>query len=262
MVYPEGMNSEINESLLPEKERARQAQIRRLKNVWLQRINQHPETAAAEMAKAIVDKDAEIARLQEAVQKLEPLAVLDSLIPDFFRHSYFLQILAEEVETTKKMPQPSSTLITIDLDFLGGFNNKFGHPAGDELLKVVGAAIHQSIRHGDTPGRIGGDELAIIQRRITTEGAVAAARRIQTAVAKTSQEKFAEYGGAGGQTVSIGICLIQPGYSVDLLRKISDDALYAAKKAGRNRIFIGMYDLNTQFTKTIEVAPTVNGGSK
>lgn len=199
--------------------------------------------------------------LAEQKIALESLAVLDSLLTDFFRHGHFLHLLDEEVKAAETMPQPSSALITVDLDFLKQFNDRFGHPAGDELLKAVGVSILRSIRRGDTPGRVGGDELAVIQRRTTIEGAVAAARRIQAAVLQSSQEKFAEQGG-WTQTVSIGVCLIKPGLSAELLRNISDRALYASKKAGRNRISIGEYDPNIQTIKTVVVASKINSGSK
>lgn len=191
---------------------------------------------------------------------LKSRAVLDSLLTDFFRHGHFLHLLDEEVKAAETMPQPSSALITVDLDFLKQFNDRFGHPAGDEVLKDVGAAILKSIRRGDTPSRVGGDELAIIQRRTTIEGAVAASRRIQAAVLQSSQERFAV--GEWIQTVSIGVCLIKPGLSADLLRNISDRALYASKEAGRNRISIGKYNPDAQTIKTIVVEPKVNGGSK
>lgn len=199
--------------------------------------------------------------LADQMNRLESLAVLDALLTDFFRHGHFLHLLEEEVKAAETIPQPSSALITVDLDFLKDFNDNFGHPAGDELLKDVGAAILRSIRRGDTPGRVGGDELAIIQRRTTIEGAVAAARRIQAAVLQSSQEKFTEQG-EWTQTVCIGVCMIQPGLSAELLRNISDRALYASKEAGRNKISIGEYDPNTQTIKTIVVSPKMNSGSK
>lgn len=251
MSYPEGDMAEPKEGPPPtDSEQEYTSQYFKMLEQAFPDLNPNQISRALEFATVLAKERVE----------LESRAVLDSLLTDFFRHGYFLHLLDEEVKAAETMPQPSSALITVDLDFLKQFNDKYGHPAGDELLKSVGAAILKSIRRGDTPGRIGGDELAIIQRRTTTEGAVAAARRIQAAVLQSSQEKFAEQGWI--QTVCIGICLIKPDYSVELVRNISDQALYASKKAGRNSISIGMYDPNIQKITTIVVAPKISSGSK
>lgn len=197
-----------------------------------------PEQKNLQLELRIVALEAENKRLREENKRLQELAVLDNLLPGFFNHKYFLKLLETELQASQK--NPTSAYITMDLDNFGAFNNQFGHPTGDKLLLMAGEAILGSMRRGDTPGRIGGDEFGLIIRRTTLDGAVAAARRIQTATIRATQKKFGQAGWI--QTISAGVCMIDPQYPFDLLREVSDQALYKSKEAGKNRISIGTID--------------------
>jgi len=196
--------------------------------------------------------------LAEKQATLEQLAVLDSLLPGFFKHSYFLQLLDSEAKTTEKKPTPDSALIVLDFDKFRDFNNRFGHPAGDRLLKSAGKAMCESLRPGDTRGRIGGDELAVIVHRVAIDGAVAAARRLQAAVIRASQEEFGSQGWS--QRISVGICLITPGHSGEVLHGIADKALYASKGARGDRISIASFNPVTKSVdvRTLPLRPTIS----
>ncbi|MBU1031535.1 GGDEF domain-containing protein [Patescibacteria group bacterium] len=198
----------------------------------------------------------------EEQAKLEKKAVLDSLLPDFFKHQYFLHLLDLEATAAERKTAPDSALVVLDFDKFGDFNTKFGHPTGDKLLISASQAMLKSLRRGDTAGRVGGDELAVIVHRVTQEGAVAAARRLQAAVIQTSQEEFGAQGWS--QTISVGICLIQPRCSGELVRGIADKALYASKHAekDKNRISIAMIDTETKAVRIVPVAPKAEPTSK
>lgn len=185
--------------------------------------------------------------------ELEKRAVLDSLIPDFFDHKYFLHLLDLETRVATRKPTPDSALILLDFDNFSEVNNRFGHLAGDRLLKSAGKAMLESLRSGDDPGRVGGDELAAIVHRTTLDGAVAAARRLQAAVIKASQEEFGPQ--KWTQTISVGLCLITPGFSAEETFGIADRALYDSKHAGKNRISIAGFDPDTKSVKVRTLSP-------
>lgn len=193
----------------------------------------------------------EQAAKEEELKAAKELAVLDPLIPDFFNHKHLMHLLDLETQIAARAPTPNSAFIVFDIDDFKIFNDTYGHPEGDRLLKSVGKAINEAIRRSDTPGRLGGDELgAIIRRTTNIDGAVAAARRVQTAVQKTIQEEFGAQ--VKNPTLSIGLCLITPGFSAKEIYGMADTAVYDSKNTGKNRISIAMFNPTT---KSVQIKP-------
>lgn len=186
--------------------------------------------------------------------ELEELAVYDTLLKKFFRHQKFLELLDEEVTAAETIPsgKPNSALIFLDLDNFKAVNDSFGHTVGDELLKTTGDAVLRSIRPGDPAGRVGGEELAVLVRRTTVEGAVAAARRIQAAVMRASQDHHPTLGIT--QTVSVGICMVTPNLTGEETLHAADAAMYVSKGNGKDRITIASVNPGQQI-RMIPVEP-------
>jgi diguanylate cyclase (GGDEF)-like protein len=121
-------------------------------------------------------------------------------------------------------------MLFLDLDNFKRCNDTFGHQVGDELLRRVGRIINDNIRRDRDMGfRIGGDEFAILLPRASAE----IGERIAGNVARAygAQEAY-------GTTMSIGIAMLQPDMDFQALVRKTDDALYAAKSAGRDTIHI------------------------
>jgi diguanylate cyclase (GGDEF)-like protein len=115
-------------------------------------------------------------------------------------------------------------LVMLDLDHFKAFNDTHGHPAGDRLLKETAAAWREELRTGDFLARIGGDEFALLLPAGTViEDALAVVERLRGRAPNP-------------QTCSAGVVIHEPGESVDMLMARVDQALYAAKDAGRDRI--------------------------
>jgi diguanylate cyclase (GGDEF)-like protein len=115
-------------------------------------------------------------------------------------------------------------LVMLDFDHFKDFNDANGHPAGDRLLKETAAAWREELRVGDFLARIGGEEFALLLPACTaTEDALTVVERLRRRVPYR-------------QTCSAGIVIHEPGESVDALMTRVDQALYAAKNAGRDRI--------------------------
>ncbi|OGT65949.1 MAG: hypothetical protein A2W69_04640 [Gammaproteobacteria bacterium RIFCSPLOWO2_02_47_7] len=174
------------------------------------------------------------ADLQYARRMLKHLSETDDLTGlDNIRS--FNNILALEIKKSIRYQRVFSMLM-IDADNLKEINDKYGHEAGDRLIKAMATAIQECMRESDTLARYGGDEFIALLTETDQQHAIEAAERIRRAVENTAFDKD---GQQIRSTVSIGIASFpqQAGNTIDLLRK-TDQALYASKNAGRNRVTI------------------------
>ncbi len=122
-----------------------------------------------------------------------------------------------------------------DIDFFKSFNDRFGHLAGDDCLRMVATALMQEIRDGDFVGRYGGEEFIIVFPDTDGHAALEIAERLRRAVAQLDVRT--KDAGSVAVSISIGLAEYHPG-SLDtpqLLMAAADAALYAAKRSGRNR---------------------------
>lgn len=143
--------------------------------------------------------------------------------------------LADEVERAVTSRMPLSVLL-LDVDNLKKLNDQHGHALGDKALSIVGEVLLETCRSRDVPARFGGDEFAVLLPRTRCGEAKVVAERIRTALKRRTTELGAPFESL--LTVSIGIAdleaIREP--STDLLFESADQALYAAKESGRNRI--------------------------
>ena len=135
--------------------------------------------------------------------------------------------------------QTPLSLLMLDADCFKLFNDTFGHPAGDEVLRQVAACIERCIRRPtDFAARYGGEEFTALLPETETEGAVVIAERIREAVAALC---IANPGAPTGTlSVSVGVAVLRPqvGQKQDAIVAQADAALFDAKRAGRNRVII------------------------
>jgi diguanylate cyclase len=126
------------------------------------------------------------------------------------------------------------SLVMIDVDHFKKLNDKHGHQAGDQVLRDVAATLGTTVREMDLAARYGGEEFAVILPSTPLTDAVSAGERIRAAIAKG----ISRFGGTELQvTVSIGVAQIETSESLATLISRADEALYAAKEAGRNRVW-------------------------
>lgn len=167
-----------------------------------------------------------------AHSKLKEMAMKDSLT-GLFNRRIFDELLA--VEVRRKELEPISLLL-IDLDDFKKVNDTFGHPAGDEVLSTVGRLLREGCRGSDLVARYGGEEFAIMLPATKTAMAFDIAQRLRTRLANTV---FVFSGRQVRLTASIGIATTS-GTKTDRAKLVSraDQALYRAKKAGKNMAYI------------------------
>lgn len=123
-------------------------------------------------------------------------------------------------------------VIALDLDHFKRVNDVFGHPVGDKVLILLAKTLTDSVRQQDRPFRVGGEEFVVVVPAPTPDVALHTAERIRADVARKAMPD-----GVGHATVSVGVALWpQHGKTPQAVVKCADQALYASKEAGRNRV--------------------------
>jgi diguanylate cyclase (GGDEF)-like protein len=125
-------------------------------------------------------------------------------------------------------------LLVVDIDHFKTINDTHGHQAGDLVLRSFGECLMRQVRPGDLVGRLGGEEFGILLRDVDAAGAGRVAERMRKAVEELQVT-------AGDEririTISVGLARFEDGYTLPTLLDHADQALYAAKRAGRDRVF-------------------------
>jgi diguanylate cyclase (GGDEF)-like protein len=172
------------------------------------------------------------ARYHEEVYQL---ATHDPLT-DLFNRRHFSEQLDTEIARALRHRRPLSLCI-IDIDLFKPVNDRYGHIAGDGVLKQIAAILRNQVRCEDLAARIGGEEFAVLLPETPLDGAREFAEQFRSAVAETV---FHPGGVAQHITVSIGIAEARPeSGNRSRLMAAADAALYRAKNDGRNRVRVG-----------------------
>jgi diguanylate cyclase (GGDEF)-like protein len=168
---------------------------------------------------------------EQAQGELARLEVVDPLT-DVPNRRGFYQALTPWIALARRPGMPAS-LIVLNLDQFKRVNDSYGHPAGDMVLKTMVDVCKKQLRDSDQMGRLGGAEFAILLPRTSIEDATMVAERIRQAVAAlpVKAEKAVI-----SMTASLGVTVIRAEDSTVSLFKRADEALQAAKQAGRNRV--------------------------
>lgn len=169
---------------------------------------------------------------KELEVQLRTLSEVDALCGLLNRRK-LMGALAEHFDTFTRYATPMA-LLAFDIDHFKRVNDEHGHLAGDAVLKTTADVCRQELRNTDAPARLGGDEFVVLMPHTSREQAAPIAERLRQRIAETLQG----LGGMGaGVTISGGLAEFLPGDSSceDVLKR-GDDALYQAKRQGRNRI--------------------------
>jgi diguanylate cyclase (GGDEF)-like protein len=167
---------------------------------------------------------------ERTVARHKNAAAVDPLTGMFNRRG-FSEACARVIEREATAGRPVTVLI-FDIDHFKGINDRFGHPAGDEILKLFSTVVVNNLRISDLSGRIGGEEFAALLPCALEEG-VLVAERVREAF-EASDIVVEE--GKVDTTVSIGVAGGPAGTELEVLLAAADTALYQAKRSGRNRV--------------------------
>jgi len=174
-------------------------------------------------------------QLESMLHHVESLAITDPLTGIFNRRR-FSDVLRREVAVTRRYKN-SLSLLMLDLDHFKTVNDRFGHDAGDEVLRSVATSLTSSLREVDLAARYGGEEFAVIMPQTSKVNAATVAERIARQIA---QVEHSFDGAKVVLTASIGVAEIADlqQATAENLVKSADIALYEAKRTGRNRIVL------------------------
>lgn len=169
-----------------------------------------------------------LSQLRHTHSQLELLATQDPLT-SVLNARAFSHELAQELSRNRRYGRPLA-LIYLDLDDFKSVNDAHGHATGDAVLRLVADAMRGAVRQADVVGRLGGDEFGVLMPETDGDVAHAAANRLVTGIRTV-------FRGTPSVTASIGVVAVSgtEAGTDELLRK-ADQAMYAAKRAGKNRV--------------------------
>ena len=170
---------------------------------------------------------------RKQVELYRELAGTDSLT-SLINRRHFLEI-AEVAAQRVNSDKGQLAIIMLDIDYFKNVNDQYGHKAGDEVLAAVAACIKKSLRGGDVAARYGGEEFVVLASGASSDQYFKIAERIRRAVA---QQTIQIGQAVVGVTISLGLVWTNPDrvFPLDVLINCADQALYAAKRQGRNRV--------------------------
>ncbi len=174
------------------------------------------------------------AALENLNQAFQVLAIRDQLTA-LFNRRYFDEAIANEVARASRYGRNLS-IIFLDVDHFKKYNDQFGHQHGDVVLRRIASIVKTSIREIDIPTRYGGEEFVIILPETAKNEAYGIADKIRRAVAEGTADMVRGNNGAP-ITVSAGVASLgEDGTNVQQLIAKADEAVYAAKREGRNAV--------------------------
>ncbi len=177
----------------------------------------------------------ESTRVRHMMHRYADMATSDGLT-GLLNHRRCQEILRDELSRAMRYGRPLSIMM-LDVDFFKQFNDSFGHPQGDKVLQAIARIVRSTVRAVDHVGRYGGEEFITILPETGPADAFVLAERIRSGV---EAEAFST--GAGGwvqKTVSVGVASFpEDADSADELVLYADNALYEAKRTGKNRVLM------------------------
>jgi diguanylate cyclase (GGDEF)-like protein len=178
------------------------------------------------------------ARNERLVQRLEDQARIDPLTGLLNRRGLEERV---SVELARAIRDGSSLAVVVfDIDRFKDVNDEHGHEVGDRVLTWVGAMLSEQVRGVDVAARIGGEEFVLALARTDAAAAYRVAERVRTAVADARGQRRARFGIGEGLELSVsgGVAARVAPVDLQALLNDADRALYAAKRAGRDRIVV------------------------
>lgn len=176
----------------------------------------------------IAELEAENIEHQRLVEELETLSITDPLTSIYNRRK-FNELLAMEIERSKRY-QNSLSIIMCDIDHFKEINDTFGHDVGDKAIQKFSKQLHENIREIDMLARWGGEEFMILMPSVNVENAHSVAEKLRMIIENTEVET------AGSFTASFGVTDLMLDDTAETFIKRADQALYKAKRGGRNRV--------------------------
>ena len=176
----------------------------------------------------------EICNLQQSLEAIRAESLTDPLT-GLGNRKYFDRSIEMAVQNALATGEPLS-LLMFDIDHFKSFNDSYGHLTGDQVLRLVGMSLKQTIKGQDITARYGGEEFAVVLPNTALRQALTVADHIRRAVMSKELKKKSTGEILGRVTISVGVSMLKSADDTDSLIERADACLYAAKRAGRNRV--------------------------
>ena len=171
-------------------------------------------------------------RLLRQQRDLALRAAMTDALTGLSNRAHILSLLEQQIERVAHGTH-SCGLVLIDLDHFKQVNDRYGHEAGDTVLRHFAQLLPQVLRREDCYGRVGGEEFVLLLPNVHTHGLTSSVQRLISMLPLCRPlEEIPEF----FYTCSAGVTLLQPGDSTSCAMRRADEALYAAKHQGRNRL--------------------------
>ena len=189
----------------------------------------------------------EISNLQQSLEAIRAESLTDPLT-GLGNRKYFDRMIATAVQDALATGEPLS-LLMFDIDHFKSFNDSYGHLTGDQVLRLVGMSLKQTIKGQDITARYGGEEFAVVLPSTALRQALTVADHIRRAVMAKELKKKSTGEILGRVTISVGVSMLKPGDDPDALIERADACLYGAKRNGRNRVIC---EVDPEYTAEIQ----------
>ena len=176
----------------------------------------------------------EISNLQQSLEAIRAESLTDPLT-GLGNRKYFDRMIGMALQEALATGEPLSLLL-FDIDHFKSFNDSYGHLTGDQVLRLVGLSLKQTIKGQDITARYGGEEFAVVLPHTALRQALTVADHIRRAVMAKELKKKSTGEILGRVTISVGVSMLKPGDDTYSLIERADACLYAAKRNGRNRV--------------------------
>ncbi|GGI32173.1 GGDEF domain-containing protein [Bradyrhizobium guangdongense] len=208
-------------------------QIKAIVEALLRSTGEMRETNKALEDRLTLSKN-EISNLQQSLEAIRAESLTDPLT-GLGNRKYFDRMIGMAVQSALAGDEPLSLLL-LDIDHFKSFNDSYGHLTGDQVLRLVGLSLKQTIKGQDITARYGGEEFAVVLPNTALRQALTVADHIRRAVMAKELKKKSTGEILGRVTISVGVSMLKQGDDTDALIERADACLYAAKRNGRNRV--------------------------
>ena len=208
-------------------------QVKRIVEALVKSTGEMRDTNKALEERLALSKS-EISNLQQSLEAIRAESLTDPLT-GLGNRKYFDRSIDMAVQNAQASGEPLS-LLMFDIDHFKSFNDSYGHLTGDQVLRLVGLSLKQTIKGQDITARYGGEEFAVVLPNTALRQALTVADHIRRAVMSKELKKKSTGEILGRVTISVGVSMLKPGDDPDALIERADACLYAAKRNGRNRV--------------------------
>ena len=197
------------------------------------------QTAVNEMQQRLAASQSEIGQLRAELHRVQEESRLDSLTGLANRRAFDQSLrdcIVQADAPSRRYQRPS--LLIADIDHFKRINDTYGHPFGDHVLRVIGTILKAVTPQDCLAARIGGEEFAVLVPSRSLTEARALAETVRTRVSASPIRRPSQEAGIARVTISIGLTLFHPGEDGAAFMERADQALYASKDSGRDRVTV------------------------